>query len=696
MIIKSIKVQNIRSIEHLQNLTLPESTVLFYGDIGSGKSSLLKAIEFALFGTMGDLAGKSLLRRGKDFGNVELEFLINDDRYRIWRGLRREVSKEGDETFSNVKGWIERNGTREEYTTTDLRIEMLKLLNYSVPRYKSHNKYCIDIFRYTVYTPQEKLKEIISAKADERFEILKDVLEIERYEQTIANVEKIKTQLNRDLRQKEKEIDKLGNPQKEIKDLEEKQSELKEELKNFRKDLETQTQELRREKQKVQKLQAKLPKYAGDFATLQAHHKSIQDSEEALIKHQEKIKNAESDITNLENEIEQLPEIKVPEHTSEEDIKKEINRLEGQNKKLNEVIAVQKTEKTKIENILEKGKCDTCGQEVHEKERFDNELEEINSDLKQNFERIAEIEKNLVDQKDLLEKIRKAKEIKKDKDNLQNNIKTKQEIIQDSSEEVGEHKKNIDKKHEEIQTILDTYKTESVETFEKVKQDLENKVIAQKDQVESVQSILTEIDKAISRIESSLDIFSDQISELQTKVEKKKELEKETIYMTAVRDWVDDHLPQLMRDIERAILQTTAREFNQFFKEWFRAMVEDSNIEISINPERFEPEVYIDGYNSPFEDLSGGEKSALSLSYRLALNKTITEKHPEIKTRDLLILDEPTDGFSQEQVKKMQDIFEKLDTRQMIIISHERSLDSFVSHIFNFTKENHKTQIRAE
>ncbi|MBD3212209.1 MAG: hypothetical protein GF311_06335 [Candidatus Lokiarchaeota archaeon] len=394
--------------------------------------------------------------------------------------------------------------------------------------------------------------------------------------------------------------------------------------------------------------------------------------------------------------IKQLPEIKLPEHASDEDTKNEIDRLAAESNELSEKIAVQNEEKTKIENILQKGRCDTCGQEVHEKERFDNELEIINSNLKQDTEHIAKIKKSLTDKKELLEKIRKSEKIKNERDTIQDNIKTQQDSIQSLMDEIKENKESIIEKQGEIQVLLDTYKTVSIETFEKVKEDIEEELQTQKEQVESLQSTITEIEKMISKKENSTDIFSDQISELKTKGERKEKLQQETTYMTAVRDWVDDHLPQLMRDIERAILQTTALEFNQFFKEWFRAMVEDSNIEISINPEQFEPEVYIDGYNSPFEDLSGGEKSALSLSYRLALNKTITEKHPEIKTRDLLILDEPTDGFSQEQVKKMQDIFEKLDTRQMIIISHERSLDSFVSHIFNFTKENHKTQIRAE
>ena len=110
----------------------------------------------------------------------------------------------------------------------------------------------------------------------------------------------------------------------------------------------------------------------------------------------------------------------------------------------------------------------------------------------------------------------------------------------------------------------------------------------------------------------------------------------------------------------------------------------------------FEPEIIVNGYDTPFNDLSGGEKSALSLAYRLALNKIINERHQEIKTKDLLILDEPTDGFSQEQINRMQDIFEKLNTAQMIIISHDRNLDSFVTDIFNFKKENHVTKVKRE
>ena len=49
MFLKSIKLNNIRSYEHAE-INFPSGSVLLAGDIGSGKSSILLAIEFAIFG----------------------------------------------------------------------------------------------------------------------------------------------------------------------------------------------------------------------------------------------------------------------------------------------------------------------------------------------------------------------------------------------------------------------------------------------------------------------------------------------------------------------------------------------------------------------------------------------------------------------------------------------------------------------
>ena len=60
------------------------------GDIGSGKSSILLGIEFALFGLKkGEISSDSLLRHGAKEGSVELNFEISGKDVRVRRSLKR-------------------------------------------------------------------------------------------------------------------------------------------------------------------------------------------------------------------------------------------------------------------------------------------------------------------------------------------------------------------------------------------------------------------------------------------------------------------------------------------------------------------------------------------------------------------------------------------------------------------------------
>ena len=73
MLLKYIKLHNIRSYEDAE-ISLPSGSVLLAGDIGSGKSTILLAIEFAIFGAKkGELPAYTLLRHGKKEGSVELK-----------------------------------------------------------------------------------------------------------------------------------------------------------------------------------------------------------------------------------------------------------------------------------------------------------------------------------------------------------------------------------------------------------------------------------------------------------------------------------------------------------------------------------------------------------------------------------------------------------------------------------------------
>ena len=60
----------------------------------------------------------------------------------------------------------------------------------------------------------------------------------------------------------------------------------------------------------------------------------------------------------------------------------------------------------------------------------------------------------------------------------------------------------------------------------------------------------------------------------------------------------------------------------------------------------------------------------------------------KIKTKDLVILDEPTDGFSEQQLDKMRSVLDELNIGQLIIVSHEQKIEDFVDNVIKFKKNN--------
>ena len=89
MILKSLRLENIRSYTE-QTVDFPMGITLFEGDIGSGKSTILMAIEFALFG-LGSEKGGALLKAGAKKGLVTLCFEVDGKEYEVCRSLQRKA-----------------------------------------------------------------------------------------------------------------------------------------------------------------------------------------------------------------------------------------------------------------------------------------------------------------------------------------------------------------------------------------------------------------------------------------------------------------------------------------------------------------------------------------------------------------------------------------------------------------------------
>lgn len=168
----------------------PEPTVvefgngitLFWGEIGSGKSTLLAALEFGLFG-LGDIKNTHLLRHRAARGEVAVTFTAGGGEYTVHRALVRGARK-GD--VRQVEGWIEADGVRTEYSTTELRARVLELLHFNE---RPDPKAASRIYRYAVYTPQEEMKQVLLLGREERLDILRRAFDLERYRFARRNVE---------------------------------------------------------------------------------------------------------------------------------------------------------------------------------------------------------------------------------------------------------------------------------------------------------------------------------------------------------------------------------------------------------------------------------------------------------------------------------------------------------------------------
>ena len=125
MILSRIALENIRSFKDA-TVDLDRGVTLFQGDIGTGKSSILMAIEFALFGVGTKL--DALLRTNTHTGSVMLEFEVDGIAYSIKRVLRRTKN-----SVKQTTGTITTGDVQEELSASELKPRILKILRFNEP-----------------------------------------------------------------------------------------------------------------------------------------------------------------------------------------------------------------------------------------------------------------------------------------------------------------------------------------------------------------------------------------------------------------------------------------------------------------------------------------------------------------------------------------------------------------------------------
>ena len=164
--------------------------------------------------------------------------------------------------------------------------------------------------------------------------------------------------------------------------------------------------------------------------------------------------------------------------------------------------------------------------------------------------------------------------------------------------------------------------------------------------------------------------------------------------MLDIENWLSNNFSNLIKFTEKNILIALRKEFTKIFNKWFSMLTTDS-FEVYLD-ENFSPVIVHNEFELDYQFLSGGERTAVALAYRLALNQLINSILSKIKTQDVIILDEPTEGFSEQQLDKVRDMLQEMHLKQLLIVSHESKMEGFVDHVIRFRKVNGVSTVLQE
>ncbi len=169
-------------------LRFPEKYTVITGRTGAGKSSILDAITFALYGktTRTDIQSVKLADICRPNGYVRVAFHQGDERWEVTRGFTTkkesylEVSRDGEA----IQGTI----PDKERTIRDV-----VGLDY-------------DGFRNSTFVRQEEMKELGAASGSERLAVFQKLFRLEIFEQALERAKERFTTVKGDIQAKDAEI----------------------------------------------------------------------------------------------------------------------------------------------------------------------------------------------------------------------------------------------------------------------------------------------------------------------------------------------------------------------------------------------------------------------------------------------------------------------------------------------------------
>lgn len=683
MKLKRIRLKNIRSYED-QEVEFPEGAFLLSGDIGSGKTSILLAIEYALFGLQPGQKGSALLRNDSSAGEVTLELEIDEKGIVIERRLKRE-----SKSVSNDYSALTINGEKKEYSTTELKTRILNLLHYPPEFIKKNNI----LYRYTVYTPQEQMKQIILEDPEIRLNVLGHVFGIDRYKRTRENLVTLLNHLKEDSKLLQLSIKDLDEEKSRIESTKLHLSELSSTVEKKQKELNEQIIARKVIEEEIKELEKKIKEK-------ETFEKEVEKTKIMIASKRDSLMALDREAASLAKNISEQDR-----QFSEEELAKSARELEskrGEADHLNSkyielssrINGLEQTKQTLVEKksrVFQLDICPSCLQNVPYAHKH-NIINEAEREINEAIKLISSLGEERTSTKTLLDHTRtemsKLEELKISLEIL----KSRKAFLEKSGariEEIAKTKENLNKDLSLLQSHLESLK-ESILVFSK----FNNLFNLKSGELSNSLSREKNCEISLAELKKEIEMTNRELSQTEKSIIEKETSKKKLLELMELSDWLAGGFLNVVNFMERSVMIKLRLEFSRLFSKWFHMLAGES-FDVHLD-ENFTPLIVQGESEMDYSFLSGGERTAVALAYRLALTQTINSVLSTIKTKDIIILDEPTEGFSELQLDKMRDVLADLNIPQMIIVSHEQKIESFVESVLRIKKDSGISKKEAE
>lgn len=396
----------------------------------------------------------------------------------------------------------------------------------------------------------------------------------------------------------------------------------------------------------------------------------------------------------------------------------------SQNKEIETLIENKSNLRIDVKNF--KIDADKLKEELIELEKEEltlTKLQEKENFLKEKYQKETHLEKQKIEIKEKINSVKefdyqknlqttstKIEELNKKQIESENNSKLELELTNNISN-LNSQLNKLDLQFKEIENIETSLK-QNKDKFENLSQKvlkepkllenqklIQDKLIQIKEKKSSYNQKLElslDNEKKISNIKTNLNTeFEFKTKELENKIKQKEEFEKSQKQFKSLikkENFISQKVNPIAQNIEKAVFTKYYAQFNDIFEKLFKDLIEDNEIEVRLN-ELFSIIVEQNGFDIDIKNLSGGEKSSLAIAYRLGLKHIIENNLAGENKLDLLILDEPTDGFSNEQVDRLGNILKNSDLKQTILVSHDEKIESISDNTIKVEKVNHESKL---